>query len=319
MPRSGAGTYNPPGTYPPTPGSLISLDDYKALVNDIVSEITDSLSRSGKGGMLAAVRGVDGTQSAPAFSFTSDPDTGLARLPGELLAVVDAVVIAKLAAAGFTINANTLLAKGGEQSVLKQGGKLVLGTSESHDVDLVRNGSPRLRLLSDGTINVLSARLTGVADPAGDFDADNRGSRNTAIAAALTNYSTTALMNAAIEAVSKAIRYFNGTPTATAQSMVPDIRGSILYGGLGYSLSSLRYKPGLAEATFTSPSPGIFRLWHAGIKPGTEYSSFWAKPYIISGPHNVVVQAPSTGYQEFRMYDEYGSLVHGSIDIIGWL
>jgi hypothetical protein len=48
-------------------------------MNDIASEITDSLSRSGKGGMSGALELDDGTESLPGLSFVSDTDSGFYR------------------------------------------------------------------------------------------------------------------------------------------------------------------------------------------------------------------------------------------------
>jgi hypothetical protein len=60
--------------------TTISVTQVNSRFSDVESEITDSLSRSGKGGMLAALRGVDGAVSAPAYSFTSEVGSGLYRI-----------------------------------------------------------------------------------------------------------------------------------------------------------------------------------------------------------------------------------------------
>lgn len=61
-------------------GTSISSSAINSRFADIESEITDSLSRSGKGGMSAALKGPDGTVAAPAFSFTAEPGSGLYRI-----------------------------------------------------------------------------------------------------------------------------------------------------------------------------------------------------------------------------------------------
>jgi hypothetical protein len=60
-------------------GTVIDSSDVNSLVDDIGAELTDSLSRSGKGGMLARLRGVDGTSALPAYAFTSETTIGLYR------------------------------------------------------------------------------------------------------------------------------------------------------------------------------------------------------------------------------------------------
>lgn len=61
-------------------GTVISAATVNARLADIETEITDSLDRSGKGGMLAPIRTTDGTAPAPSHSFTSETGTGLYRI-----------------------------------------------------------------------------------------------------------------------------------------------------------------------------------------------------------------------------------------------
>lgn len=105
MPRNGSGQMAAPGSYPPAPGSRINLDDYKALVDDLTAELTDSLSRSGKGGMTGALRVKDGTLDLPGVAFGEEHGTGFYRAgPGDMRAVVEGALIAKLTAAGLDVS-----------------------------------------------------------------------------------------------------------------------------------------------------------------------------------------------------------------------
>jgi hypothetical protein len=52
---------------------------FNNLINDIIAEITDSLSRSGKGGMLVPFEFSDGAVGAPAATFSSETNSGLYR------------------------------------------------------------------------------------------------------------------------------------------------------------------------------------------------------------------------------------------------
>lgn len=61
-------------------GTSISSTIVNARFADIENELTDSLSRSGKGGMTAPLKEADGTVAAPSFSFTNEPGTGLYRI-----------------------------------------------------------------------------------------------------------------------------------------------------------------------------------------------------------------------------------------------
>jgi hypothetical protein len=103
MARNSSGTMSAPGTYPPLADAIISLDDYKALIQDILNELSDSLSRSGKGGMIEALKLADGTQALPGLSFTSDATTGLYRSAGEIRLAVLGALIAKFKAEGMDI------------------------------------------------------------------------------------------------------------------------------------------------------------------------------------------------------------------------
>lgn len=77
--RNSSGTYALPAGNPAIPNTLITASQWNSNFNDLGNELTDSLSRGGKGGMLAPLRGLDGSQAAPAFSFTSETGTGLFR------------------------------------------------------------------------------------------------------------------------------------------------------------------------------------------------------------------------------------------------
>lgn len=68
--------------------------------------MTDSLDRSGKGGMLAPFKVSDGTVSAPGFAFSSEPSTGFYRAgAGQLAASVGGTQIAVLTSAGLAATA----------------------------------------------------------------------------------------------------------------------------------------------------------------------------------------------------------------------
>lgn len=68
-----------PANGPYVSGTTINSVAVNARFADEETELSDSLSRSGKGAMLASLRGVDGTVAAPAVSFVSEPASGLYR------------------------------------------------------------------------------------------------------------------------------------------------------------------------------------------------------------------------------------------------
>ena len=79
MPRNASGTYTLPSGNPVSSGTLIDATWANNTLNDLANEVTDSLSRSGEGGMLAPLRLNDGVQATPGLAFTNEPSTGMYR------------------------------------------------------------------------------------------------------------------------------------------------------------------------------------------------------------------------------------------------
>ncbi|HEX8875379.1 MAG TPA: hypothetical protein VF777_01425 [Phycisphaerales bacterium] len=77
MARNASGTYSLPAGQPVVSGTVISAATENALTGDLATEITNSLSRDGYGGMRAALKNVNGTVTAPAVAFNNDANSGL--------------------------------------------------------------------------------------------------------------------------------------------------------------------------------------------------------------------------------------------------
>lgn len=88
MPRDSNGNYTLPTGNPVITGSTIASSWANTTLNDIASEITDSLDRSGKGGMLAPFKIQDGTLGLPGLAFASEPSTGIYRVGADHMALV---------------------------------------------------------------------------------------------------------------------------------------------------------------------------------------------------------------------------------------
>lgn len=86
--RNSSGTYSlyTPGN-PVVSGTTISSSWANSTLSDIQTEITNSLDRSGRGGMLAPLQLYDGTVSAPGLTFVTDTDSGLYRIGANDLAM----------------------------------------------------------------------------------------------------------------------------------------------------------------------------------------------------------------------------------------
>lgn len=80
MPRNSTGVYTlPSGINPVTPQTIIATSWANPTLQDIASELTNSLDRNGRGGMLASFKVTDGTLSLPGLAFTNEPGAGLWR------------------------------------------------------------------------------------------------------------------------------------------------------------------------------------------------------------------------------------------------
>lgn len=108
MSRAADGTYTLPNSgsvpNPVVTGSKITAPWGNGTLADMAGEITNSLDRNGKGGMLAPIRTPDGTVGGPAHSFTNDTDTGR-RLAaaGDMRDVIGGVDVVKTTSAGVDI------------------------------------------------------------------------------------------------------------------------------------------------------------------------------------------------------------------------
>jgi hypothetical protein len=76
MSRNGSGTYTLPAGNPAVTGTVISSGWANNTLSDIATEMTDSLDRSGKGGMLAALQLTDGAVGTPSLTFVTDTTLG---------------------------------------------------------------------------------------------------------------------------------------------------------------------------------------------------------------------------------------------------
>lgn len=79
MPRNSSGTYSATAGNPVVTQTTITSTWANLLVADLGNEITASLDRSGKGGMLAALKLFDGTVASPGLTFSTETGTGIFR------------------------------------------------------------------------------------------------------------------------------------------------------------------------------------------------------------------------------------------------
>lgn len=135
MGRDSNGNYSSPsGQF--VAGTIIDSDVMNGKLNDIGSEITNSLDRNGQGGMLTYLRGVDGTVNLPAYSFTNEITLGLMRNgSGDLRAVKDGTSLFKFSTAEnrsyvpFKVSAGGIVVDAGGATVTAGGLTVTAGNS----------------------------------------------------------------------------------------------------------------------------------------------------------------------------------------------
>lgn len=80
MSRAAGGLYTLPAGNPVVTGTIISSTWGNTTLADIATALTDSLSRSGLGGMTAPLLLPDGSAALPGLSFTNEVSSGLYRI-----------------------------------------------------------------------------------------------------------------------------------------------------------------------------------------------------------------------------------------------
>lgn len=80
MSRDSSGNYTlPSGVNPVVEGTEIEPAWANTTLDDIASALTDSLSRSGKGGVLTPFKVPNGSAAAPGYAFNAEPSSGVYR------------------------------------------------------------------------------------------------------------------------------------------------------------------------------------------------------------------------------------------------
>lgn len=105
MARDSNGDYTLPAGNPVVSGTTISSTWANTSLSDIEAEITDSLSRSGKGAMTAPLELAAGSVAAPGLSFSLETNSGIFRnAAGDIRFVIGGVAMASMTSTGFAFN-----------------------------------------------------------------------------------------------------------------------------------------------------------------------------------------------------------------------
>jgi hypothetical protein len=139
MPRNSSGVYTLPGGNPVTPGDVIEAEWANTTLEDVANELTNSLSRTGAGGMLAPFRIADGNVSGPGLSYLNETNTGLYRSgSGSTWMSVLGVNTAQFSTVGLTIPSGKALTAVGNASV---GGTFSVGGAATFSSTLALTGA----------------------------------------------------------------------------------------------------------------------------------------------------------------------------------
>lgn len=171
MPRNAGGVYTLPDP-PVVGGTIIEALDENTTRDDLGNEITNSLDRNGRGGMLAPFKIADGLVSTPGLSFINDPANGIYRVSMNTWGLVSSGVNNLQISSGLvtvpaTINlvisgtiSGTGFATAGDvrwlqKSIYASKGILITGTDVSPgDVQALLPGANGDVLQSDNTVSL---------------------------------------------------------------------------------------------------------------------------------------------------------------------
>jgi len=170
MPRDGSGNYTLPVSNPVAPFTTIATSWANPTLSDLAVAMTDSLSRSGQGGMLAPFKVADGTLAAPGLGFINEPGIGMYREAAGIAHLVNSgvkIITIKTGEAQFPEQLTTfkdvrLHSVGFKSFVVRNSaGELIFApstTADGNTPDLALGCS----LLSSGVFDVYALSISGV-------------------------------------------------------------------------------------------------------------------------------------------------------------
>jgi hypothetical protein len=161
MARDSSGTHSLPAGNPVVSGTAISSTVQNNTLNDISAEITDSLSRTGKGPMSAPLELTNGTVGTPSLSFDSDTDTGLYRIGANNLGIAaNGAKVVDVATTGVGVT-GTLSATGVASHADGAVGTPGINFTSDPDSGMYRIGANNLGVAVNGA-KVLDVATTGL-------------------------------------------------------------------------------------------------------------------------------------------------------------
>jgi hypothetical protein len=257
-------------------------------MTDLETEMTASLDRNGKGGMLAVLKGIDGVVGGPAYSFTNETTTGIYRAGSNDLRVsIAGTDRAKVNASGLAADTiSELTADNGvaiDSVTLKDGGITAAGTIDFTGATITDLGTVTTIDIDGGTID--GAVIGGSSAAAGTFTAlTSNGIDDNATSTAIT-----------IDSSDRVSIGTTDVPAATVQNMVQD--GLEIQSDTAGAASIYQYQynnSGVADHSFyraqgTKSSPAavaigdsVAQVW-GGAYDGTDWHPVADMRYVVDG------------------------------------
>ncbi len=177
MPRNSGGVYSlyTPGN-PVVPATVISTTWANNTLTDLATAMTDSLSRSGSGAMLAALQLVDGSLASPGLTWSTETSSGWLRegtnqfafsvSGSKRLGVTTGNFISQVAGDANLQAVNTLASITALLQTDSTNSRVLAGASTNHGLALITNNTSRLAITNAGAVTIpgtldVTGTLTG--------------------------------------------------------------------------------------------------------------------------------------------------------------
>jgi hypothetical protein len=282
-----------PAGNPVVTGTAISSTVHNNTLADLSAELTDSLSRSGKGPMLAPLELTDGTKTLPALTFDADPDTGIYRAgSGDLRITCNDTDIIKSTTAGADITGK-MAATGAVSGTTGTFTGVVNGPNGAVGAPayaFTADPDSGVYLAADGNVSVAVAGAQHLSITTTGIDAKSKKISN------VTDPATP--QDAATKAYTDGITSVVATATATATTDWNIASTSIRRVGAVVVCS------GLATATVGTATWASVLTLPTGFRPGTNIQVL-----------GMILDSPSTYYVARVSITSAGVL--GALDAIG--
>lgn len=188
---------------PVTAGQVITKDLWNGTFADVGTEMTDSLSRSGKGSMLQPLKLVSGVAATPGLTFSDSTTSGLyygastvglsvSTTPSQTWTAAGTAIPGTMTVTGAAnLNGATSLSGGIATDIARNSGSLTVSapagvyldtTAAAQSTGLMTNGVTRFKAF-DTYLDANSLNIKNVLDPTDNQDAVTKAYLTTALAA----------------------------------------------------------------------------------------------------------------------------------------